>query len=200
MLKKFFSVLCVVAVVLGLSFPISSHASEVNYGENEKPIDWKYGTDVTVDKNQVQMAEKLSTYFEENTDGTVDFTADKETLMDIGISENDAELMASINSDDLSFNEEKQEQQIQGFVGLHLKLGPKVRAMNAIVAGAFAAGYVGWHVKKIAAAGPWGAGAAAAITASTAGVVGWAVKNKLKKVNVGVNIARVSLSYTVRIP
>lgn len=88
MLKKFFSVLCVVAVVLGLSFPISSHASEVNYGENEKPIDWKYGTDVIVDKNQVQMAEKLSTYFEENTDGTVDFNAVKETLMDIGISQN----------------------------------------------------------------------------------------------------------------
>lgn len=95
--------------------------------------------------------------------------------------------MASINLDDLSFNKEKQEQQIQGFVGLHLKLGPKVRAMNAIVAGAFAAG-------------PWGAGAAATITASTAGVVGWVVKNKLKKVNVGINIARVSLSYTVRIP
>ncbi|WP_077706693.1 hypothetical protein [Virgibacillus dokdonensis] len=172
MLKKFFPVLCVVAVVLGLSFPISSHASEVNYGENEKPIDWKYGTDVIVDKNQVQMAEQLSTYFEENTDGTVDFNAVKETLMDIGISENDAELMASINSDDLSFNEEKQEQQIQGFVGFYLKLGPKVRAMNAIVAGAFAA----------------------VITASTAGVVGWVVKNKLKKVNVGINIARVSLS------
>ncbi|MGE7186992.1 hypothetical protein ACQKKK_24400 [Peribacillus sp. NPDC006672] len=61
--------------------------------------------------------------------------------------------------------------------------------MSAVVAGAFAAGYVGWYVKQIAAAGPWGAG-----------LVGYAVIKGLKKVDVGVNIPLVSLSFTVNIP
>ena len=39
----------------------------------------------------------------------------------------------------------------------------------------------------------------AAITATTAGVVGYAVKNKLKRISVGVNIPFVSWSKTVTI-
>lgn len=201
MFKRFFTVLSVIAIAFSFSFPMNSHASGVSYGENEKSIDWKFATDdIKVDKNQIQMAEKLSDYFEKDTDGNVIFTADKETLMEMGISESDAELMTSISSGELTFNENEGEQQLQGFVGLHLKLGPKVRKMNAVVAGAFAAGYVGWHVKQIAAAGPWGMGAAAAITASTAGVVGWAVNKGLTQVNVGVNIPFVSYSFNVNIP
>ena len=201
MFKKFFTVLSIVAIAFSFSFPMNSHASGVSYGESKNSIDWKFATDdINVDKNQIQMAEKLSDYFEKDVNGNVIFTADKETLMEMGISESDAELITSISSSDLTFNENEGEQQLQGFVGLHLKLGPKVRKMNAVVAGAFAGGYVGWHVKQIAAAGPWGMGAAAAITASTAGVVGWAVNQGLRQVNVGVNIPFASLSFTVNIP
>lgn len=87
-----------------------------------------------------------------------------------------------------------------GFVGVYLQLGPKVRSMAAVPAGAFAAGFVGWHLKELAKAGPWGAGAAAAITASVGGVVAWAVKNHFKTVPVGVDIPGVSWSRNVYIP
>ena len=199
--------LTIVSVAFCFSFTTSHASSGVSLGGNENSTFWESvlesgivnANDIKVDKNQIQMAEKLSNYFEEDADGNINFTADKETLMQMGISESDAELMTSISSDD-ELTIAEGDQQLQGFVGLHLKLGPKVRAMSAVVAGAFAAGYVGWYVKKIAATGPWGAGAAAAITAATAGVVGYAVKKGLKKVDVGVNIPFVSLSFTVSIP
>jgi len=35
-------------------------------------------------------------FFEEDANGNVKFTADKETLVEMGISENDAEIMTSI--------------------------------------------------------------------------------------------------------
>lgn len=88
----------------------------------------------------------------------------------------------------------------RGFVGLVLKLGPGIRAMSGLVAGAFAGGFVGWHLKKMAVAGPWGAGAAAAITAAVAGTVGYAVSKGLRTVRVGVNVPYVSWSRSVNIP
>lgn len=192
MFKKFLVVLCVLTITFGFSSPMISHASQSN---NEKPP-------VSEDKEQLALAEKLSNYFELDEDGNTHFTADKETLMEMGISEHDSQLLISMKSEKFSFeeNEKKGDIQTLGFVGLHIKLGPNIRSMNAIVAGAVAGGYIGWYTKQIAAAGPWGAGAAAAITASAAGAVGWAVKNKLKKVDVGVNIMFVNLAYTVKIP
>lgn len=86
-----------------------------------------------------------------------------------------------------------------GFVGLHINFSQKVRNMSGVLAGAYVAGVVGFHLKGLAAAGPWGAGAAAAITAATAGTVGYAVSKGLKKVSVGVNIPFVSWSKTVTI-
>lgn len=200
MFKRFFTVLSIVAIAFSFSIPMTGFASEASYSENENSVDWKYATDISVDKEQIEMAEKLSNYFVVDEEGNTNFTADKETLMEMGISKSDAEIMTSISSDELTFDETQEDQQLQGFVGLHLKLGPKVRAMTAVVAGAFAAGYIGWHVKKIAAAGPWGAGAAAAITASAAGIVGWAVNKGLTQVDVGVNVPSVSLSFNVNIP
>lgn len=64
--------------------------------------------------------------------------------------------------------------------------------MAAIPAGAFAAGYVGWHLKELAVAGPWGASVAAAISASVGAVIAWAVKNHLKTVPLGQHIPAVS--------
>ncbi|WP_144472828.1 hypothetical protein [Bacillus safensis] len=184
MFKKFLVVLCVLTITFGFSSPMISHASQ---GNNETPP-------VSVDKKQLELAEKLSNYFELDKDENIHFTADKETLMEMGISEHDSLLMTSMKSEEFSFeeNEKKGDMQTLGFVGLHLKLGPKVRSMNAIVAGGFAAGYIGWYTSRIAAAGPWGAG--------TSGAVAWAVKNKYKKVDVGVNIMFVDLAYTVKIP
>lgn len=206
MFKKLFPMLTAVVMLVGFSTPSFSHASEFSFDEEDVSVDWTSASgsvfidinNISIDKEQMQMAEELSNYFEQDTDGNVHFTADKETLIEMGISERDAELMSSINSDDLVFREG--DQQLQGFVGLRLNLGPKVRAMSAVVAGGFAAGYVGWHVRQIAKAGPWGAAAAGAITASVAGTVGWAVNKGLKRVNVGVNVPFVSLSYTVNIP
>ncbi|WP_342503187.1 hypothetical protein [Bacillus sp. FSL K6-1000] len=191
MFKKFLVVLCVLTITFGFSSPTISYASQ---GNNETHP-------VSIDKKQLELAEKLSNYFELDKDGNIHFTADKETLMEMGISEHDSLLMTSMKSEEFSFeeSEKKGDMQTLGFVGLHLKLGPKVRSMNAIVAGGFAAGYIGWYTSRIAA-GPWGTGAAAAITAGTSGAVAWAVKNKYKKVDVGVNIMFVDLAYTVKIP
>ncbi|MGD7060537.1 hypothetical protein ACQCU3_03375 [Bacillus altitudinis] len=146
----------------------------------------------------MELAEKLSNDFELDKDGNIHFKADKETLMKMGISEHDSQLMTSMKSEEFSFeeNEKKGDMQTLGFVGLHIKLGPKVRSMNALLAGTFAGGYIGWYTKQIAAAGPWGAGAAASITAGTSAAVAWAVKNKYKKVDVGVNIMFINLAYT----
>ena len=83
---------------------------------------------------------------------------------------------------------------------MYLKLGPKIRSMAAIPAGAFAAGFVGWHLKELAATGSWGASVAAAISASVGGVIAWAVKKHLKTVPVGQNILGVSWSRNVYIP
>ncbi|MGE7768297.1 hypothetical protein [Peribacillus sp. NPDC096540] len=203
MFKKIFTVLTICAVAFGFSFSPTSHASSGNVNSTDWAAVLESGTvngdDISVDRNQMQMAEKLSNYFETDADGNINFTADKETLMNMGISESDAELMTSITSDDLTITEGEQ-QDIQGFVGLYFYLGPKVRGMSAVLAGAFAAGYVGWYVKQIAAAGPWGAGAAATITAATAGVVGYGVKKKLKKVQVGVYMNGFSLSWPIFLP
>ncbi|WMT28929.1 hypothetical protein RE735_17990 [Bacillus aerius] len=179
MFKKFLVVLCVLTITFGFSSPMISHASQ---GNNETPP-------VSVDKKQLELAEKLSNYFELDKDGNIHFTADKETLMEMGISEHDSQLMTSMKSEEFSFeeNEKKGDMQTLGFVGLHIKLGPKVRSVNALLAGTFAAGYIGWYTKQIAAAGPSAA-------------VAWAVKNKYKKVDVGVNIMFINLAYTVKIP
>ncbi len=117
MLKKFFSVLIVVATVT-LAFSTSISANGISYGKKEDSIDWNSDLENVV----------------VNPD---DIVVDKETLMEMGISESDAELMTSISLDALSVNEG--EQQLQGFVGLHFNIGKKTRNMSAVAAGAFAA-------------------------------------------------------------
>lgn len=164
-----------------------------------------------------ELSIELSKYFTKDEIGNISFNASKLDLYDLGISKKDAEIMLSISSKELNelaenidnslvinnpSNNTNINSEIQpfGFVGVYLKLGPKVRSMAAVPAGAFAAGFVGWYLKDLAKAGPWGAGAAAAISASVGGVVGWAVKNHLKSVPVGKNIPGVSWSRNVYIP
>ncbi|WP_404457652.1 hypothetical protein [Sutcliffiella horikoshii] len=189
MLKKFFVLSTVIALVFSLFSPMSSHA-------NGDSIDWKtyYGELDADEEMMIETALEVSNYFEENADGSIIFTADIETLMDMGITESDAELMISAGKE-LSHN------QIQpdGFVGIHLNLGPRVRNMTAWAVGVFAGGYVGWYAKQFAV-NPITAGVAALITAGTGLAVGNAVKKGLKRVSVGMNIPGISLSYTVNIP
>lgn len=164
-----------------------------------------------------ELSFELSKYFTKDDRGTISFNASKFDLYDLGISNEDAEIMLSFSSEELNEFAENidnslvisnpsndtninSEIQLFGFVGVYLKLGPKVRSMAAVPAGAFAAGFVGWYLKDLAKAGPWGAGAAAAISASVGGVVGWAVKNHLETVPVGKNIPGVSWSRNVYIP
>lgn len=164
-----------------------------------------------------ELSIELSKYFTKDERGNISFNASKYDLYDLGISNKDAEIMLSFSSKELNEFAESidnslvinnttnntninSEIQLFGFVGVYLKLGPKVRSMAAIPAGAFAAGFVGWYLKDLAKSGPWEAGVAAAISASVGGIVGWAVKNHLKTVPVGRNIPGVSWSRNVYIP
>lgn len=168
--------------------------------------------------SQDVLSSELSRYFTKDGSGDINFTATKSDLVSLGISERDEELMLSFTSNELNGFAEQLDSSLVigdtttvenidmpyiqpfGFVGVCFKLGPKVRAMAAVPAGAFAAGFVGWYLKELAKAGPWGAGVAAAISASVGGIVGWAVKNHLKTVPIGKNIAGVSWSRNVYIP
>ena len=167
---------------------------------------------------QNQLSSELSHYFTKDDKGDIHFTATKSDLISLGISEKDAKIMLSFTSDELNVfagqldsslhisepnveaNTYEPSAQLFGFVGLYLKLGPQIRSMSALPAGAFAGGFVGWYLKELAAAGPWGAGVVAAISASVGGVVAWAVKNHLKSVPVGRHIPGVSWSRNVYIP
>ncbi|WP_052017147.1 hypothetical protein [Exiguobacterium sp. OS-77] len=86
-----------------------------------------------------------------------------------------------------------------GWVGFKIKLTKSTRSKGSIVGAAFVAGVVGGYSKNLIALGPWGAGAAAAITAAAGGTAGWAIKNHLKTVNIGTNVKGISWSKTLTI-
>ncbi|UAC48586.1 hypothetical protein K6959_00850 [Bacillus aquiflavi] len=86
-----------------------------------------------------------------------------------------------------------------GFVGFRVTFKASTRKMGAAVGGAYVAGVVGWHCRHLATAGPWGAGAAAAITAAAGGTASWAINKGLRRVNIGVNIPGVSWSKSLTI-
>ena len=84
-----------------------------------------------------------------------------------------------------------------GYVGVTVKLPKAVINMGAVLGAAFAAGYVGWYCKGLAALGPAGAGAAAVITAAVSGVVGYAIKKKYKSVDIGTRVPFLSWHKTI---
>ncbi|MFU2206911.1 hypothetical protein [Streptococcus pluranimalium] len=138
---------------------------------------------------------KLQKYFEFDENRNVVLNATKEQLMnDLNITETQALDLLSLSEPGVSTIH------YRGFVGVYVHLGPKVRAMNGWAAAAFAGGYVGWYTKQLAAAGPWGAGAATLITASAAAAVKWAVENGIRTVPIGSQIRGYSLSYNVYVP
>lgn len=119
-----------------------------------------------------------------------------ELAKELNITEKEASNLINIleNSEPVSPYEER------GFVGLYLNIGPYVKGLAPVVAGAFVAGYVGWYVKDLAKAGPWGAGAALAISGTISYSVGYAVSKGLSYTSVGIDIPFVSWSKTINLP
>ena len=83
-----------------------------------------------------------------------------------------------------------------GFVGVYINLGPKVRGMGSWAAAAFATGYVGFYLKNFAV-NPLTAGVA---SAGAGAAVKYAVEHGIKRVPVGKNIPGISMSYVVQVP
>lgn len=145
------------------------------------------------DKDQ-KIADAITDFYALDEEGKIKFNATVKDLTDLGISEKDAKLM-------IEDAEEIQDvpMRLRGFVGLHINLGPKIRAMNAWAAGLYAGGRVGFAL-KVFATNPHTAGVVAIISGSVVGSVRWAVQNRVRRISVGVHLPRVSLSRTVSLP
>ena len=145
------------------------------------------------DKDQ-KIADAITDFYALDEDGKIKFNATVKNITDLGISEKDAKLMI----EDAEAIQDVP-MRLRGFVGLHINLGPKIRAMNAWAAGLYAGGRVGFAL-KVFATNPHTAGVVAIISGSVVGSVRWAVQNRVRRISVGVHLPRVSLSRTVSIP
>lgn len=145
------------------------------------------------DKDQ-KIADAITDFYALDEEGRIKFNATVKDLTDLGISEKDAKLMI----EDAEAIQDVP-MRLRGFVGLHINLGPKIRAMNAWAAGLYAGGRVGFAL-KVFATNPHTAGVVAIISGSVVGSVRWAVQNKVRRISVGVHLPRVSLSRTVSLP
>lgn len=94
---------------------------------------------------------------------------------------------SDVNSDEMEYIDGG------GFVGFHVYMADWVVNAGKIAGAAFVAGFVGWYAKSLAK-NPWGAGAAALITATAAGVAGWAISQGLRDFYIGANVPFVSWS------
>ncbi|ATF25858.1 MULTISPECIES: hypothetical protein [Brochothrix] len=144
--------------------------------------------------------ETLSSFYIKKADGNIALDMSNPELYKIGFTNKQLQELNQLTQEFKIIKKENIGVETRGFVGLQIKLGKKTRAKGAIAGGAFVTGYVGWHIRKIAIAGPWGAGAAAVITATCASSVAYAISKGWKKVNVGVNIPFVKFSYTIQTP
>ncbi|MDG6120139.1 hypothetical protein [Lactococcus formosensis] len=145
------------------------------------------------DKDQ-KIADTITDFYALDEEGKIKFNATVKDLTDLGISEKDAKLMI----EDAEAIQDVP-MRLRGFVGLHINLGPKIRAMNAWAAGLYAGGRVGFAL-KVFATNPHTAGVVAIISGSVVGSVRWAVQNRVRRISVGVHLPRVSLSRTVSLP
>lgn len=145
------------------------------------------------DKDQ-KIADAITDFYALDEERKIKFNATVKDLTDLGISEKDAKLMI----EDAEAIQDVP-MRLRGFVGLHINLGPKIRAMNAWAAGLYAGGRVGFAL-KVFATNPHTAGVVAIISGSVVGSVRWAVQNRVRRISVGVHLPRVSLSRTVSLP
>lgn len=147
---------------------------------------------------KVDQFENIENYFKLDDNGKVIFDRDK-ALNELDFSVEEVDLLTRITSEMTGMNNKFGVQQ-RGWVGITVKFGPEVRKMNGVAAGGFVAAFIGFKLKAMAKAGPWGAGAAAAISLYAGGAVGYAVSQGLKQVKLGKEIAGVSWSTTVTTP
>lgn len=75
-----------------------------------------------------------------------------------------------------------------GWVGFRIYISDGTRALGTVGGTAAVAGVVANLTQKFAAAGPWGAGAAAALTTLAGGVAGLAIQNNWEHADITVNI------------
>ncbi len=205
-MNRLLKFIAVVFVLFGSGYSVLYnnliYASDISnysmFSDIEKGIITQNGM-LEFDEKLSNVSQKLSEYFTLSEDGRVLFNATKEDLIqDLGITQEEAEELLNIAKLEPKLYERNNK--FRGFVGIRLHLGPQVRAMNGWAAGAFAGGFVGWYCKELAASGPWGAGAAALITASTAATVKWAVENGVRVVPIGQNIPGFNLAFDVNVP
>lgn len=142
--------------------------------------------------------ENIENYFKFDDNGKVVFDRDK-ALNELDFSVEEIDVLTRMTSEMTGMNNKFGIQQ-RGWVGITVKFGPEVRKMNGAAAGAFVLGFIGFKLKAMAAAGPWGAGAAGAISVFAAGAVGYAVSQGLKSVKLGKEIVGAGWSTTVTTP
>lgn len=168
-------------------FDVRNDTIQLEITENSK-------TDFELSDKDQKIADAITDFYSLDEEGNVKFNATVKDLTDIGIPEKDAKLM-------IEDAEEIQDipMRLRGFVGLHINLGPRIRAMNAWAAGLYAGGQVGFALKVFATT-PHTAGVVAIISGSVVGAVRWAVQNRVRRISIGVYLPRVALSRTVSIP
>ncbi|KHD44475.1 hypothetical protein ACVRZD_09360 [Streptococcus hongkongensis] len=147
----------------------------------------------TINEDLVKAGQKLEAYFYVQEDGSIGLKGSpKELSQLLNISETDAQLY---------FEAVKELPNVyqKGAVGIRFNLGPHVRGLNGWAAGAFAAGYAGWHLKQFAV-NPATAGVVAVISGAIAAVVKAAVESHKTTTLAVVYIPGVELVYTVNVP
>lgn len=152
------------------------------------------GTTTTLTSEQQDVANAIANYYAKDSSGNVTFTASLSDLMNLGLSQADAQAILDNASSAVT-----SPIRTRGFVGLHINLGTKTRNMRSWAAAAYVTGYVGWYLKVFATT-PATAGAVALISAGVGASVKYAITHGIKRIDVGVNIPFVALSYTVATP
>lgn len=197
-LKKIIVGLLCFTLLFSLSVPIISNASDNDLYEiivDENGYFTVNGEkNIYSDQSRVsEIGDFLSNYFYTDSNGNV--------KLDITVDEIASKLNLSTEETNQLYEFSKDLPNIynRGFVGLTLRLGPKVRSMGSVLAGGFAAGYCGWYLKEFAKT-PVTAGVVGAISAGIGGAVAWAVNKGLTSVDVGVDVPGISKRFYVNVP
>ena len=148
------------------------------------------------EEEQLDLGSQLVDFFIEDEAGNIVLNVDSETLQkELGLTAEEADELLQINE---YFENQSDMQEIsqRGFVGVRVNLGPETRAMNALLGGAYVTGWIGFHLKVFATT-PATAGAVAVISAGIGFAIKTVIQNKIKTVQLGINVPGISLSKTL---
>lgn len=172
---------------------VVNESEDLNFSSHEMDIITQNGK-FSYDEDLLKDSIKLQDYFGYNEYGEIVLNLTKEELVALGFTESEADELLAISESGVRKSKSR------GFLGVYIHLGPKARSLGGWAAGTFAAGYVGFYCKELAALGPAGAGAAALITASVGLSVKWAVENGVRVVPIGQYVPGFNLSFNVHVP